>query len=890
MSMLILVFLAADLSAVSIKGSVTTAEDGSALPGATVFLVGTKLGTRTNAEGVFEISNLYPGTYNVRATFTGYEPKTLSAVVKKDGSVSLEFTLIQSTVMTKAVEAIASRAVTRETPVAFSSIDKETLENKIGSRDIPMILNETPGVYATELGGGSGDSRINIRGFDQRNIAVMINGVPVNDMENGWVYWSNWAGLKEVTSSIQVQRGLGAGNLGNPSVGGTLNYTTDAASRKAGVTFRSEYGSGDYFKNTVIANTGKLANSFAATFVGSRTVADGVIDKTWTDAWAYYLGLSWDLNESHQLDFFLIGAPQQHGQRSYSDSVSAFSADYAADLGLDVTNAPNRGITYNPNWGYLNAEGSENVEIFYNGNTYSRRFDDVIMERENYFHKPQINLNWFWDINPVFNLTNVFYLSTGQGGGSGTYGDFYEYDENGQVDFNKIYEYNTSFEAVDPQYSQSERQSGTILRNSVNNHFWYGYLGTANYQVNRAFNLQFGLDARHYKGEHYQEIRSLLGGDYFINTSNRNEDNPIKRLGDKIAYYNDGLVTQIGGFATGEFKLKDMTIYMNTSLLNTGYQRIDYFRNERINGTYIPGPWETEVENFIGYTIKAGANYNINRNLNVFANAGYYARPPLFRNVFSNFNTVYQNVTNEKSTAFELGGSWWSKKFTLDANAYYARWVDRGWSTSSYFEDLQQYIDYNLQGLNAIHMGIELESQYRPTNWLKFKGTLSLGNWTYENDVKATFSPENDPTDERTTNLALDGVKVADQAQKSFSLSVNVTPVKRSYVNLTFKYFMDYYANFDPEDRVFDPSADVINRVQSWKLPNFGVLDLHLGYTLPLDLPIDIKLMGHVFNLLDEEYIADAYDNAVGANHDAQSARVWFGRPRTFNIGLEIKY
>ena len=37
----------------------------------------------------------------------------------------------------------------------------------------------------------------------------MINGVPVNDMENGRVYWSNWAGLSDVTSSMQVQRGLG---------------------------------------------------------------------------------------------------------------------------------------------------------------------------------------------------------------------------------------------------------------------------------------------------------------------------------------------------------------------------------------------------------------------------------------------------------------------------------------------------------------------------------------------------------------------------------------------------------------------------------------------------------------------------------------------------------
>ena len=69
------------------------------------------------------------------------------------------------------------------------------MEIRLGSQDIPMILNTTPSVYTTQQGGGAGDARINVRGFNQRNVAVMINGVPQNDMENGWVYWSNWDGV-----------------------------------------------------------------------------------------------------------------------------------------------------------------------------------------------------------------------------------------------------------------------------------------------------------------------------------------------------------------------------------------------------------------------------------------------------------------------------------------------------------------------------------------------------------------------------------------------------------------------------------------------------------------------------------------------------------------------
>ena len=92
------------------------------------------------------------------------------------------------------MEVVADVARTRETPVASTSIAPKKIEEQLASQDIPLLLNKTPGVYATQQGGGDGDSRINIRGFNQRNVAVMVDGIPVNDMENGWVYWSNWFG------------------------------------------------------------------------------------------------------------------------------------------------------------------------------------------------------------------------------------------------------------------------------------------------------------------------------------------------------------------------------------------------------------------------------------------------------------------------------------------------------------------------------------------------------------------------------------------------------------------------------------------------------------------------------------------------------------------------
>ena len=117
----------------------------------------------------------------------------------------------------------------RVTPIAVSSISASDISLKVGNQEFPEIMNNTPGVYATKQGGGYGDSRISLRGFDQRNTSFLINGQPVNDMENGWVYWSNWQGLTDVASGIQIQRGLGASRLAVPSVGGTVSIFTKTA-------------------------------------------------------------------------------------------------------------------------------------------------------------------------------------------------------------------------------------------------------------------------------------------------------------------------------------------------------------------------------------------------------------------------------------------------------------------------------------------------------------------------------------------------------------------------------------------------------------------------------------------------------------------------------------
>lgn len=932
---------------VDIKGSIKN-KDAEPLIGANIYLEEIsnskskiKLGSKSDSKGNFEIKKVEIGKYNIFATYIGFK-KYSNEIQVNDKLENIEIVLEDSIIENKTIEVVASRAKNRETPIAFTDISKESVEMSLAGRDVTMAMNYAPGIYATEGGGGFGDSRVNLRGFTQRNISVMINGVPVNDMENGQVFWSNFEGIGDVTASKQIQRGLGAGKLANPSIGGTINILTDAALLKPGIKVRQEIGEDALMKTVLVANTGKVGD-WAFTFAGVRKTGDSYVDKLWGDIWSYYMGASWDINENQKLDFYVMGAPQQHGQRSFKSKIGVYSFDEANSFGIyddlydsvlaqssrnginlsksQVDSAvktkispseSERGFSYNPHWGVINSKVLDSTASargrtydyseYYNGAKHDYKSKEYINERVNYFHKPQANINWLWNIDQNLSLTNVFYISTGQGGGSDRVGPSFATDYTyGNRDLMSAIEFNMRKRTSNLIYDSVQLRSDKILGNNVNNHLWAGWLGTIDWKSDEAFTHQFGLDLRYYNGEHFREVRNLLGGDYFIetirnangtfvdSTGNMNIANNKqaykKYLGDKIGFYYDGYVNWLGAFYQGEYKKDDISAYINTSISNTSYKRIDHFRTAfALNGN------ETDWQTFLGYTVKAGANYNINKEFNLFGNAGYYSRPPQFNAVFQNDNALIQNPLNEKVLAGELGIGYWSNELTINLNFYYTKWMDKSWIKVRTLDTITY--NFNLTGVDALHKGVELDLEYKITKYLKIKGMAAIGDWRWTNDVVANYSPEDNPNQIYRDTIYSKDLKVGDAAQTTFALSLNYRPFRKSNLILQYRHYSSNYADFDPISRTNKKDIG-----QSWEMPAYSLLDFHASYTLPLELDFNISLRLNVTNILDEVYMTDGTDNRLGARdkegvlyHDAANAEVFYGRPRFISAGLQLDF
>ena len=221
----------------------------------------------------------------------------------------------------------------------------------------------------------------------------MVNGIPMNDMEWGGLYWSNWAGLSDVTRSMQTQRGLGASKVSAPSVGGSINIVTRTIDAKKGGSVSYAMGNDGYNKLLFNVSSGLTKNGWAMTLLGGKTWGNGYIQGTEFEGYNYFLNIAKRINDNHQISLTAFGAPQWHNQRSNYDGLSIEGWQQVKNYMKG--DSPYK---YNATFGYgLNGERKTSAH--------------------NEYHKPQISLNHLWQVNEKTSLSTTLYTSIGRGSG-----------------------------------------------------------------------------------------------------------------------------------------------------------------------------------------------------------------------------------------------------------------------------------------------------------------------------------------------------------------------------------------------------------------------------------------------------------------------------------------
>jgi len=679
-------------------------------------------------------------------------------------------------------------------------------------------------------------------------VALMLNGVPIGSVENGLVYWNNWLGLAEATQQIQVQRGLGASKVAMNSIGGTINIITKTTDIEPGGSFKysiTDYGNQ---KATLMLSSGRLKNNMAVTFLGSRFTGPGYVDATYVDGWAYYLSISKEFNKNNMLVFTVLGNPERHGQRNFK---------------LKKEDVDQYGLRYNKDWGSYNGE--------------------INNASENFYHKPHISLNHYWNINEKSMLSTSYYLSFGKGGGkwtdtfSGNPWIFSYYNPSGQLDWESIYDNNAGndnyFTLADD--TDTTGYSLNVQTNFLASHIWTGILSTYRLELSDKFTLIAGFHGRIFKSQLQQKVRDLLGGSFYIDdyafaidgVAGRDQ---IKHVGDVIKVDNGAINDFTSLFGQFEYKSGNINAFAAGTVSGNWYRRED--RYNYINN--ISSEWVFKP----GFDVKAGVNYNLNEFHNLFINGGYFSRAPYFKFVFGNgTNIPTSDLKNEKTLTTEAGYGLTMKNTRFRLGGYYTRWEDKSILTNEYnqFEDPSM-----VKGLDALHIGIEAELTQRITSWFKAGGSLSFGNWKWKNDVSA-FVYNDDQVVIDTIQVYADGLYVGDAPQTQISLFADILIMRTVSINASWVYYDRFYADFSPNTRT-DPE----DKSQPYQIPSYQTLDIYLGCPFSagsFKVMVDLGCQ----NVLNGKYIIRGQD---GYSHTADDFTGFWGFGRTYYLGLKLDF
>lgn len=887
-----------------VKGYVRDAETDEPLVGVSVQIEGTLSGTQTGLNGEYSLQ--VEGNKTLIFSYVGYETRLIEASDATVADVKLKSTTIEL----KDVTVTSQVAIQRKTPVAVSNISFETIEEKLGNAEFPEVLKSTPGVYATKSGGGYGDSKINMRGFKSENIAVMVNGVPVNDMEWGGVYWSNWAGLSDVTRTMQTQRGLGASKVSSPSVGGSINIITKAHEAKKGGSAQYTIGNDGYNKLLFNISSGMLNGGWAFTVLGSRTWGNGYIQGTGFEGWNYFLNISKIINDDHTLSFTVFGAPQAHYQRSSYDQLTI--AEWQRVGSYMNGDSPYK---YNPTYGF-GLNGQRKASSF------------------NQYHKPQLSLNWNWDLGQKSSLSTVVYASIGRGNGYSGQGGYNLPDAATKYTYNNWYGasnglVNNTFRNDDGTFAYNKIEeinanssTGSLLAmsKSKNFHNWVGLISTYTTPFSKNIDFYGGVDFRYYKGIHTNELIDLYGGKYFIDEASRKNVKATNNaaaadpnwkmqklgVGDVVYRDYDGFVMQEGAFAQveGSFLDKNLNAFVAGSVSNTSYWRYDRFYYDAEHA-------RSKTLNFLGYTVKGGLNYNFATYHNVFVNTGYISRAPYFSGgaflQSTTSNEINAKAVNENIFSLELGYGFRWRYLQATINGYFTKWMNKTMTRSndySYNDASGTVVNdraiINMSGVNARHMGIELELKSTPADWLELTVMLSLGDWQWDSnpigyyynslgqplaDLKGTIADAIGSGNHAWSQLNLKGIKVGGSAQTTYNIGATLKPVKDLRIGLTLNGMSRLFADY-----TINSNNLIVNKpynfTQPWQVPGSAVVDLNASYKFKF-AGTNATISGTCQNLFDQVYIADATNGSDGT---WRTARVFYGFGRTWTARLKINF
>ena len=413
--------------------------------------------------------------------------------------------------------------------------------------------------------------------------------------------------------------------------------------------------------------------------------------------------------------------------------------------------------------------------------------------------------------------------------------------------------------------------------------------------LNSNLKLGFGLDIRTAEIYHVKYIRDLLGGSYFVNTdSDFDAPGTQKGLGDPVDYNFTNYISWTGFYGQVLYSQGPINAFAMAGYSKTNFRHVNKFKDDGTGNKL-----ELEQKGLTGYQLKGGLRYAVSDAISLFGNFGSVSKLPNFDQVIDDYTAIVNpDQKNEEFKSMEVGADYRNGPVTLTGTYYNTTWSERVFKYEEYELESGNEITAWLHGVDAKHSGIEFTAAWQPIDMVRVDLAGSIGDWKHTDNAsgdirfKSVDPLYGDAADTSyTVTYYIKDLPTGSAPQSQYVVGISLFPIEGFKAQLLTRMNANYYSTFNPFSRT--SSGD--SGINSWKIPDYTVIDLHASYNLPVNIAgVNPTVFLHVFNLTDEKYILQAVDNsqysAWDQDHDADDAEVFFGLPMRWNLGLSVNF
>ncbi len=676
--------------------------------------------------------------------------------------------------------------------------------------------------------------RFRFRGYDSELFSTFMNGMPMENLDNGFTPFGLWGGLNDVMRNREATLGLKTTTFGFGELGGNTSFDTRASHQRKQTSFNHAISNRNYTNRMMFTHsTGLNRKGWAFTFSGSRRwAAEGFADGTYFDGWSVFVGVDKRINDRHLLSLVTFATPTENGRQG--SSVQEM---------VDITGDR----FYNSFWGYQNGK-KRNASV-------AKTFQPVAI------------LTHDWRINEKSTLVTAGSFSFGKRSVSGLdwYNapdprpDYYRYlpsyqkdpavrqqvldamrnDVNlRQLNWDRFYNANRSgFDVVNnvdgiPGNTVSGRRSRYVLEDRIINTTRYGFNTTLNTSIASNIDLTAGLTYQHQSSGYYKEMNDLLGGDFYVdvnqfaeriqignptvNQNDVNNPNRIIKVGDKFGYNYNINTTKASGWLQAVVKFRKIDFFLSAEHSYTRFQRIGNVKSGLFpNNSF----GKAKAQKFYNYALKGGVTYKIDGRNYLFANGSLMSRAPFFENAYiapRQRDFVLEDLNAELIQSAEVGYVMNAPRLKLRATGYFTNFSSQQNVLTFYHEDFRNFVNYAISNIGKQHMGIELGVDAKVYKGLSLNAAANIGRYYYNTRQTAVVTLDNDASQLSKETIYSNNFRVP-TPQEAYTIGLDYRSPKFWFINVNFNYFDQMWLDFNPIRRTYSAVEGLDPESAKWR-------------------------------------------------------------------------